>query len=96
LADDDVEEVGHRMRPLFLGKSHQRYDSAASGMSMGTAKDKRRKVIIATMEYDIEDWSIKVKIVSVPSALDFLVMILLTRMYYRADLVLWLSSWAKV
>jgi alpha-1,3-glucan synthase len=68
LADDDVEEVGHRMRPLFLGKSHQRYDSAASGMSMGAAKDKRRKVIIATMEYDIEDWGIKVKIVSVPLA----------------------------
>jgi alpha-1,3-glucan synthase len=96
LADDDVEEVGHRMRPLFLGKSHQRYDSAASGMSMGAAKDKRRKVIIATMEYDIEDWSIKVKIVSIPLAFDFSAMIMLTTMYYRADLVLWLSSWAKV
>lgn len=64
LADDDVEEVGHRMRPLFLSRSHQRYDSGASGITIAANKDKRRKVIIATMEYDIEDWSIKVKIVS--------------------------------
>ncbi|KAG9942709.1 putative alpha 1,3 glucan synthase, partial [Aureobasidium melanogenum] len=62
LADDDVEEVGHRMRPLFLSKFHQRYDSGASGITIAANKDKRRKVIIATMEYDIEDWSIKVKI----------------------------------
>ncbi|KAG9697868.1 putative alpha 1,3 glucan synthase, partial [Aureobasidium melanogenum] len=62
LADDDVEEVGHRMRPLFLSRSHQRYDSGASGITIAANKDKRRKVIIATMEYDIEDWSIKVKI----------------------------------
>ncbi|KAG9926214.1 putative alpha 1,3 glucan synthase, partial [Aureobasidium melanogenum] len=62
LADEDVEEVGHRMRPLFLGKSHQRFDSGASGITIAANKDKRRKVIIATMEYDIEDWGIKVKI----------------------------------
>ncbi|KAH0360816.1 putative alpha 1,3 glucan synthase, partial [Aureobasidium melanogenum] len=62
LADDDVEEVGHRMRPLFLSKSHQRYDSGASGITIAANKNRRRKVIIATMEYDIEDWSIKVKI----------------------------------
>jgi alpha-1,3-glucan synthase len=95
LADDDVEEVGHRMRPLFLGKSHQRYDSAASGMSMGAAKDKRRKVIIATMEYDIEDWGIKVKIVSVPFCHVSPKLCLLITVYDRADLVSWLSSWAK-
>ena len=64
IADDDVEEVqGHRMKPLFLGKSHQRYDSGASGITIASAgKDKRRKVIIATMEYDISDWNLKVKI----------------------------------
>ncbi|KAH0361990.1 putative alpha 1,3 glucan synthase, partial [Aureobasidium melanogenum] len=37
-------------------------DSGASGITIAANKDKRRKVIIATMEYDIEDWSIKVKI----------------------------------
>ncbi|THX82417.1 putative alpha 1,3 glucan synthase [Aureobasidium pullulans] len=64
IADDDVEEVqGHRMKPLFLGKSHQRYDSGASGITIASAgKEKRRKVIIATMEYDISDWNLKVKI----------------------------------
>jgi alpha-1,3-glucan synthase len=62
--DDDVEEVqGHRMKPLFLGKAHQSYDSGTSGITIAPAgPTKRRKVIIATMEYDIEDWAIKIKI----------------------------------
>lgn len=50
LEDDDIEEV-HRMRPLFLSKAHQRYDSGVSNISVApAAKEKRRKVIIATME----------------------------------------------
>ncbi|KAI5272965.1 putative alpha 1,3 glucan synthase [Aureobasidium subglaciale] len=63
LADEDAEDIqGHRMQPLFLGKSHQRYDSGTSGITIAANKDKRRKVIIATMEYDISDWNLKIKI----------------------------------
>lgn len=60
LAGDDYAE-DHKLRPLFLNKS--RNTSAVSlAPPTSVTSTKRRKVIIATMEYDIEDWSIKIKI----------------------------------
>lgn len=45
-----------KLKQLFLGNG-----SRSSSMALSTTKG-RKTVLIATMEYDIEDWSIKVKI----------------------------------
>ena len=47
---DDVEEIGMAEK------------AAPTIMGMAGASDQRRTVLIATMEYDIQDWKIKVKI----------------------------------
>lgn len=54
---DDAESANPLMR--LKNKSGMMQSKTALGSSMGGA---RRMVLIATMEYDIEDWAIKIKI----------------------------------
>nr|KAK5444405.1 hypothetical protein LTR18_004109 [Exophiala xenobiotica] len=51
---DDEHRKDHKMKQLFL-----RHKSSIIPMS---SSPKRRTVLIATMEYDIEDWAVKIKI----------------------------------
>ncbi|TKA69838.1 hypothetical protein B0A49_07425 [Cryomyces minteri] len=62
LADDDEED--HKLRPMLLANLRPRTVSTASATLIPTiaVSAKRRKVLIGTMEYDIEDWGIKIKI----------------------------------
>jgi alpha-1,3-glucan synthase len=56
IPDNDEEyHNDHKLRDLFL---HSRRGSAIPLKNLS----KRRTVLIATMEYDIEDWAIKIKI----------------------------------
>ncbi|KAL8766393.1 MAG: hypothetical protein Q9209_006827 [Squamulea sp. 1 TL-2023] len=55
-----MKETGHSPNPLMkLGKRSMMQSQTALVGSMGAS---RRTVLIATMEYDIEDWGIKIKI----------------------------------
>lgn len=54
--DDKEFKEDFQLKQLFLGSG-----SRVSSIGESTSKN-RRTVLIATMEYDIEDWSIKVKI----------------------------------
>ncbi|KAJ5199138.1 Glycoside hydrolase superfamily [Penicillium cf. griseofulvum] len=49
-AKDDVEEI------------QMAHNAVPTGMALAGARDLRRTVLIATMEYDIQDWQVKVKI----------------------------------
>ncbi|KAL8689434.1 MAG: hypothetical protein Q9218_004894 [Villophora microphyllina] len=56
----NMEETGHRGNPLMRFKNRPMMQSKTALISsMGAS---RRTVLIATMEYDIEDWAIKIKI----------------------------------
>ncbi|OJJ46764.1 hypothetical protein ASPZODRAFT_132904 [Penicilliopsis zonata CBS 506.65] len=59
------EEGGEAMNPLMrlANKSGFLQDSSAfAAAAAAKSTDRRRMVLIATMEYDIEDWGIKIKI----------------------------------
>ncbi|KAK4539476.1 hypothetical protein LTR36_010912 [Oleoguttula mirabilis] len=58
LDGEDVESKG--LKPMMLVNMHSR-NASSSSFAPIVAK-KRRTVLIATMEYDIEDWAIKIKI----------------------------------
>lgn len=59
LDGDDDHEKG--LKPIMLTAIHSRNASSTSVATITNTK-KRRCVLIATMEYDIEDWAIKFKI----------------------------------
>jgi len=50
--------VGNRLSSTFENFRHKDEE----GTELGALASKRRKVIIATMEYNIDDWNIKIKI----------------------------------
>ncbi|KAK0633963.1 hypothetical protein B0T14DRAFT_561497 [Immersiella caudata] len=53
-----LRNVGNRLSATFENFRHKDEE----GMELGAMANKRRKVIIATMEYNIDDWNIKIKI----------------------------------
>lgn len=60
LDDDDDRSAG--LRPLELGALRSKKALSSSVGAVVEAKSIRRCILIATMEYDIEDWAIKIKI----------------------------------
>jgi alpha-1,3-glucan synthase len=58
--DDDEHNSG--LRPLELGVIRSPKGKRSSGGAVIEPKSTRRCILIATMEYDIEDWAIKIKI----------------------------------
>lgn len=57
--DDEDQSIG--LKPMRLGALVSRNASSTSVATVVPQK-KRRCILIATMEYDIEDWAIKIKI----------------------------------
>ncbi|PKX89275.1 alpha-1,3-glucan synthase Ags1 [Aspergillus novofumigatus IBT 16806] len=53
---------GEAMNPLMRLANKSGFLQSATDLTAGPAASKRRMVLIATMEYDIEDWAIKIKI----------------------------------
>lgn len=61
--DEDVEaQEQHSEKPSFLAGLMKRKDTFLQSTGNLVPLEKRRTVLIATMEYDIEDWAIKIKI----------------------------------
>jgi alpha-1,3-glucan synthase len=60
----DEEDRHSGLRPLELGAMRNKGEKARSSYSGAVVAPKtpRRCILIATMEYDIEDWAIKIKI----------------------------------
>ncbi|KAI9742079.1 MAG: Cell wall alpha-1,3-glucan synthase ags1 [Cirrosporium novae-zelandiae] len=58
---DHGEEEDKNLRPILLAGLHSRSASGSTVPAIAI-NAKRRTVLIATMEYDIEDWGIKIKI----------------------------------
>jgi len=56
-----LRNVGNRLSAHFEN-FRQKGEKGEEGMELGALAKKRRKVIIATMEYNIDDWNIKIKI----------------------------------
>lgn len=56
----NMEETGHTPHPLTKLRNRSMMQSHTA--LAGSTGDSRRTVLIATMEYDIEDWGIKIKI----------------------------------
>ncbi|KAH8886391.1 putative cell wall alpha-1, 3-glucan synthase [Thozetella sp. PMI_491] len=54
-----LRSIGNRLSSLSFENFRHKDDD---GMELGAVPGKRRKVIIATMEYNIDDWNIKIKI----------------------------------
>ncbi|KAF2462832.1 uncharacterized protein BDR25DRAFT_298919 [Lindgomyces ingoldianus] len=61
LPDEEMEERQKSHLHLGFPRSRDASPAPASTISFGAAK-KRPMILIATMEYDIEDWGIKIKI----------------------------------
>lgn len=55
-------EDGEAMNPLMRLANKSGFLQTNSAFAGATKGDRRRMVLIATMEYDIEDWGIKIKI----------------------------------
>ncbi|KAJ6018178.1 hypothetical protein N7451_001557 [Penicillium sp. IBT 35674x] len=53
---------GSENRLFRLGGAKSAFMQSTTALGAAGAMDKRRMVLIATMEYDIEDWAIKIKI----------------------------------
>jgi alpha-1,3-glucan synthase len=53
---------GEAMNPLMRLANKSGFLQSATDLTAAPAASKRRMVLIATMEYDIEDWAIKIKI----------------------------------
>lgn len=62
LNDEEQEVRENGLKSLMLTNIHSRNASRTSLVAPIDEKKKRRCVLIATMEYDIEDWAIKIKI----------------------------------
>jgi hypothetical protein len=63
LADDeDVEDVSRRSLMSGFHMSSRPSTPASPPVPTIALTENRRTVLIATMEYDIEDWNIKIKI----------------------------------
>ena len=58
----DGEDRDQGLKPIMLSTIHSTNASSSSIATVIAEKKKRRCVLIATMEYDIEDWAIKIKI----------------------------------
>lgn len=58
--DEEIHNAG--LRPLELGVLHPQKARGSSAGAVVEPKTARRTILIATMEYDIEDWAIKIKI----------------------------------
>ncbi|KAG0155466.1 hypothetical protein PDIDSM_1043 [Penicillium digitatum] len=60
-----IKSTGHRdasSNPLKRLANKSGFMQSTSALGGALASEKRRMVLIATMEYDIEDWAIKIKI----------------------------------
>ncbi|KAK3331221.1 putative cell wall alpha-1, 3-glucan synthase [Apodospora peruviana] len=55
-----LRNLGNRLSSISF--ENFRHKDEDEGMELGAIASKRRKVIIATMEYNIDDWNIKIKI----------------------------------
>ncbi len=63
LADDDSEDPDSVPLSESGSRDHSRPSTPSSPpMPSIAVQAKRRTILIATMEYDIEDWNIKIKI----------------------------------
>ncbi|KAK3713913.1 Cell wall alpha-1,3-glucan synthase ags1 [Vermiconidia calcicola] len=60
---EDEEESEHNEKPSMFSALRRQADIfMRKSDALATVQDQRRTVLIATMEYDIEDWGIKIKI----------------------------------
>ena len=57
----DIDDSGESMNPLMKLKNRSGMLQSKTALA-GSIGGSRRTVLIATMEYDIEDWAIKIKI----------------------------------
>ncbi|KAJ5202082.1 uncharacterized protein N7498_006745 [Penicillium cinerascens] len=55
-------ERGDHVNPLMRLANKSGFMQSTTALAGGAGSGKRRMVLIATMEYDIEDWAIKIKI----------------------------------
>lgn len=60
--EEEPEEEQSKMRPLRLSNLYPSSRHSSGMVPTIAVAEKRRTVLIATMEYDIEDWNIKIKI----------------------------------
>ncbi|SMR54883.1 unnamed protein product [Zymoseptoria tritici ST99CH_3D1] len=60
--DNDKDRTVSESLPLTEMKNRSVSDNSVAATLAAAGKNKRRTVLIATIEYDIEDWNIKVKI----------------------------------